>query len=142
MKKILALTTTAVAAVLCFSFTAHSDVVVVPKAAKIHKAKVAIRNPYVTFPTGVAWNISYDAGNYMVALDWPLVDNPYLAGIPFTFEGNTQVVDPHKTSYILWVGSTYALIPYQSYTINIGGVNYYFYMPGSGSGKCIITGHS
>ena len=142
MKKFLALTTTAVAAVLCFSFTTHSGAVVVPKAPKAHKAKVAIRNPYVTFPTGVTWNIGYYAGNPWVSLDWQLVDNPYLTLVPFTFEGNTQSVDPHKTSYILWVGSTYALIPYQSYTINIGGVNYYFYMPGSGSGKCIITGHS
>ncbi len=140
MKKFL--TFSAAIAVFSLSFTTSSDAVIVPKAPKLHKAKAAIKKPYVTFPTGVSWTIAYDAGNPWVSLNWPLVDNPFLAGIPFTFMGNTQIVDPHTHSYVLWVGSAYTLLPNKSYTMNIGGVNYYFYLPNSGSGFCVITGHS
>jgi hypothetical protein len=132
----------AVIAVFSLSFTTPSDAVGVPKAPKPHKEKAVIKKPYVTFPTGVSWTIGYDASNPWVSLNWSLVDNPFLAGVPFTFMGNTQLVDPHTHSYILWVGSAYTLLPNHSYTMNIGGVNYYFYLPSSGSGQAIITGHS
>lgn len=140
MKKFLILP--AAIAVLSLSFATPSGAGVLPKAPKPHKTKATFKKPYVTFPTGVSWTIGYDASNPWVSLNWPLVDNPFLGGIPFTFMGNTQVVDPHTHSFLLWIGSTYTLVPNQTYTLNIGGVNYYFHLPSSGSGQCIITGHS
>jgi hypothetical protein len=141
MKKFFSLT--AVAAVFCLSLaTSLHASTVVPKAHKPHKAKVALKKPYATFPTGYTWTIGYDSSNPWVSLNWSLVDNPFLGPVPFTFKGNTQSVDPHTSSYILWIGSAYTLLPNQTYTMNIGGVNYYFHLPSSGSGQCIITGHS
>ena len=133
---------TAVVAVFCLSFTTHSDASVVPKAPKPRKGKVAIRKQYTTFPTGMTWTIAYFPNTTMLSLNWQVAqfDNPHQLTASFTFEGNTQTVDPHATSYVLWAGSTYTLIPNQSYTMFIGQVPYYFYWDGS-SNYCTITSH-
>jgi hypothetical protein len=141
MKKFLILP--AIAAVFCLSFaTSLHASTVVPKAPKPHKTKAAFKKPYATFPTGYSWTIGYDMSNPWVSLNWSLVDNPYLGNVPFTFKGNTQYVNPHVSSYILWIGPAYTLLPNQTYTMNIAGVNYYFHLPTGGSGICVITGHS
>jgi len=92
-----------------------------------------------SFPTDVNWSIVYLKDLPLVTLTWPAFSNPGLGPVPFTFQGSTQYVNPTTTTSIYWAGIT--LTANTSYTMNIAGVNYYFYWTGSG-GQCIITGHS
>jgi len=137
MKKIITL----IASVICLSFTQHPGVPVATPHQPVSAAKVAVNRPS-SFPTDVNWSIGYFNNLPMLTLTWPAFSNPGLGPVPFTFLGTTQYINPTTTTSIYWAGVSYQLTANTPYTINIAGVNYYFYWPGGGNSQCVITGHS
>jgi hypothetical protein len=135
MRTLLTLT----AAAICLSFTPHPDVKNTTPAPSAPTEKAAVSRP-ASFPTDVNWTIGYFSGLPLVTLTWPSFSQPGLGPVQFTFQGVMQYINPTTTTSIYWSGIT--LTPNVSYTMNIGGVNYYFYWPGGNAGQCIITGHS
>ena len=104
-------------------------------------AHAAVSRPaFFTFPTDVNWSIGYFSNLNMVTLTWPAFSLPGLGPVSFTFQGSTQYINPTTTTSIYWTG--YTLTANTSYTLSIGGYNYYFYWPGGNTSQCVITGHS
>jgi hypothetical protein len=128
MKKIFALSLVITGLAVSNTSFAHA------KATPIVSKNVAVTD----FPRDINWRISFMAGS-LVTLSWPSFTWPGLGPIPFTFQGNTQYIDPTTTTGIYWVPAT-ALTPYVTYNINIGGVLYYFYI--DTMYQCYMTGHT
>lgn len=133
MKKIITL----IAAAICMSFST-------PKAVTTTSSAMAYvaAGRQVSFPRNINWSIGYNKDLPMVTLTWPAFSMPGLGPVDFTFLGSHQYLDPTTTTSIYWAGTSFTLVANTSYTMNIGGVYYYFYWPGNGSSQCIITGHS
>jgi hypothetical protein len=132
MKKVITL----FGAAICLSFTQHPKAPVTTPSQAASTVKPAAAK-FLDFPRGISWSIAYFKDLPMVTLNWPAFTQGGLGPVPFTFQGVTQYVDPTTTTWTYWVTT---LTANTSYTMVIGGVNYYFYWNGS-SGNCIITGH-
>ncbi|MGE7775438.1 hypothetical protein ACQKLP_11985 [Chitinophaga sp. NPDC101104] len=131
MKKILTLSL----ALMCLSLSTISF-------APAKATPVARKAAMLDFPRGIEWQINYSSGLPMVSLVWPAFSQGGLGPVPFTFMGVTQYINPTTTTSIYWAGTQYTLQPNVIYTMNIAGVIYSFKLGTSGSGWCVITGHT
>jgi len=136
MKKIITL----IAAAACMSFSQRPEVALITSPVSGSTAKFIV-NRKSSFPTNINWSIGYNKDLPMVTLTWPAFSMPGLGPVDFTFLGSWQYINPTTTTSIYWAGTGFTLTANTSYTMNIAGVNYYFYWPGNGS-TCVITGHS
>ncbi|MBS0030056.1 hypothetical protein ACTJJ0_21460 [Chitinophaga sp. 22321] len=135
MKTLVTLT----AAAICLSFATPSEPPVKKQPSAAAAPAVSKR---LSFPRDINWSISYMKDLPLVSLNWPSFSLPGLGPVQFTFMGVTQTVTPTAVNYVYWAGTSYTLTANTSYTMNIGGVSYYFYWPGNGYSQCVITGHN
>ncbi|WP_295117388.1 hypothetical protein [uncultured Chitinophaga sp.] len=118
---------------------AMSNMSFAPSKPKPAATEVAAKR-VLDFPRDINWTIGYMSGTQMVTLTWPTLTWPGLGPVTFTFMGSTQYIAPTSTTSIYWAG--YTLTTGVTYSLSIGSVIYYFQLPSSGSGPCIITGHT